>query len=189
MGWFIIGLIAWIIYFVHNLIQYISCKKENVSKYSDSFISKCDLIATTVVSLFITAGLAMILTFVTSCFIPEKYVAYEKTNEWNIIALQDNLTSHSRMYIRSAYVDTDLSYFYAYQSSKGIGNGYIPANRSYINYTNGTPHIEKYSGKWSKETISWFTFPLDMFSGVNATYYKVFVPEGTIEENFNVDLK
>lgn len=174
MGWFIIILISTIVCFI----------QKNIPQNSVGFIDKSDLIATAVICFFIAIAIAMILTFITSCFIPEKYVTYEKTNEWNIIALQDNLTSHSRMYLRSSYVDTDLSYFYAYQSSKGIGNGYIPAIRSYINYTNDTPHIEKYSGKWNQEIISWFTFPLNRWNGTNNNYYEVFVPEGTIEGDF-----
>lgn len=112
----------------------------------------------------------------------------EYYTSWNITAMQDNLNTHGRFYLRSGYIETDLCYYYFYPTKEGLKHGYVPANKTYLNYTDGTPHIERYSRKWNKTWIEFFTFVEAQCYDENI-YYKAYIPEGTVEQSFNIDLQ
>ena len=103
--------------------------------------------------------------------------------------MQDNLNTHGRFYMRSGYIETDLYYSYGYIDQKGLNIKKIPANKTYLNYTTDTPHIERYTRRWSKSWLKWLTCADAQDYVVNDVYYKAYVPEGSVDQRFNVDLQ
>lgn len=113
----------------------------------------------------------------------------EYHTSWNITAMQDNFNTHGRFYIRSGYIETDLYYYYFYPTKNGLKSSYIPANKTYLNYTTDEPHIERYTRRWNKSWIKWFTHFDAQNYVTNDVYYKAYVPEGSVEQSFNMDLQ
>ena len=113
----------------------------------------------------------------------------EYHTSWNITAMQDNFNTHGRFYIRSGYIETDLYYYYFYSTKNGLKSSYIPANKTYLNYTTDEPHIERYTRRWNKSWIKWFTHFDAQDYVTNDVYYKAYVPEGSVEQSFNMDLQ
>ena len=113
----------------------------------------------------------------------------EYSTSWNITAMQDNLNTHGKFYFRRGYIETELYYYYVYSTKNGLKSGYIPANKTYLNYTTDKPHIERYTRRWNKSWIKWFTcFDAQDYAG-NDVYYKAYVPEGSVEQSFNINLQ
>ena len=113
----------------------------------------------------------------------------EYSTSWNITAMQDNLNTHGKFYFRRGYIETELYYYYVYSTKNGLKSGYIPANKTYLNYTTDKPHIERYTRRWNKSWIKWFTCVDAQEYAGNDVYYKAYVPEGSVEQNFNIDLQ
>lgn len=130
----------------------------------------------------------LIITVSIGEFLSNNHLIYEKESEWDIVALQDDLTIQGRTYfLRRGYIETDLSYYYLYKTSNGMKVGHIPAAECYINYSGGTPHIEKYKSKWDNDSYLWITLPSGAFS-FTPSYYKIYVPEGSIAEDYDINL-
>lgn len=85
------------------------------------------------------------------------------------------------MYYRRGYIDQRQYYQYMVDLSNGeyIQNQ-IPANETYVSYISkdDKPRVE-----WLKKRKEFFIFYDE------STYWKLYVPEGTISEEFNIDLK
>ena len=194
MIWYIIGsipLILFIIAIVKNQISYNKRKKEGV------YICKEDTplgVGWTTVGVVTLILFGILVWYIGSCFtgcILYKFKGNteEYSTSWNITAMQDNLNTHGRFYMRSGYIETDLYYYYFYSTKNGLRSSYIPANKTYLNYTTDKPHIERYTRRWNKSWIKWFTCQDAQDYAVNDVYYKAYVPEGSVEQSFNVDLQ
>lgn len=119
-------------------------------------------------------------------------VTEEYTSSWTITAMQDNIETNGRVYLTGGYINSDLYYRYFYPTRDGgFKAGKIPANRTTIKYSDGNYRIEKHDYKW-KESESWiklFTLlDADSFS-YDDYYYVVYVPEGSIVQDFTFDLQ
>ena len=107
----------------------------------------------------------------------------------NIVAMNDVIGTQG-YYLR---VDSNLYYVYAVNTSQGVKGGYkLPAIRTYLNYTNSKPHIERYSYRWKEEYKGWIELiclaPAEDYD-YDDTYYKAYIPEGSIEYNYNIDFQ
>lgn len=107
----------------------------------------------------------------------------------NIVAMNDVIGTHG-YYLR---VDSNLYYVYAVNTSQGVKSGYkLPAIRTYLNYTNSKPHIERYSYRWKEEYKGWVYLICTMSAedyDYDDTYYKAYIPEGSVEYNYNIDFQ
>ena len=110
-------------------------------------------------------------------------VKYEMVSDTKIIALKDNQNISGSFYIMGGYVDEDLYYYYATETEFGYKTEKIKADNTYIKYTDGETHIEKYEGKFANEDVNIWASP--MYSN----RYIIYCPEGTITNEFNVDLE
>lgn len=137
---------------------------------------------------FFSLSVSLIITVLIGEFLSDNHLIYEKENEWDIVALQDDLIIQGRTYfLRSGYIETDLNYYYLYKTSNGMKVGHIPATECYINYSGGNPHIEKYKSKWDNDSYLWITLPSGAFNFI-PSYYKIYIPEGSIAEDYNINL-
>lgn len=120
-------------------------------------------------------------------FAPDSHEYYVK-NDFEIVAMQDNLNTNGRFYLTHGMIETDLYYFYMRETSRGLKQGKMPANNTYITYTEDTPHVEYYETRF-KEDVKW----VDLFTLNDRcyveSYYRAYVPTGTVQEDFYVDLK
>lgn len=196
MLWIIIGSIPLIIFTTKEVKSWINYNRKRKEK---DYIGVEDRPLKSGWAIFFVVALTLVgimIWFVGSAL--SGAILYNKGNteeyytSWNITAMQDNLNTHGRFYIRSGYIETDLCYYYTYLTKNGLKSDYIPANKSYLNYTTDKPHIERYTRRWNKSWIKWFThFDAQDYAtyATNDVYYKVYVPEGSVEQSFNIDLQ
>ena len=121
-------------------------------------------------------------------------VCPEETSHWsfNINALEDNLVTEGQWYYRRGHVDGELSYFYSRTLSKGEKIEHIPANKTYVRYSDTErPHVEVHQSRI--DIPKWMTkvFWLDMFNTKSTDYYILVVPEGTITNTgqYEIDMQ
>jgi hypothetical protein len=104
-----------------------------------------------------------------------------KDFEYNIYALEDNRGIVGRRY----YLETNTTYDYLANYKEGKKQYSVNKNNSYIvEYKSAIPHIEVYKAMPAKET----RYTKFMFTSYDKEY-KIVVPEKTLTNEFNVDLK
>ena len=95
-----------------------------------------------------------------------------------IVGLTDNNLTDGRFYMRRGYIEEKLYYQYMVR----LNNGGFVANR--IDSTNATIFYDtsNHRVEWYKKTRSWLYFKEE------ATYHKVYIPEGSITDDYSIDL-
>ncbi|SCV23859.1 Uncharacterized protein BCRIVMBC845_06456 [Bacillus cereus] len=109
-----------------------------------------------------------------------------KRNVTELIALSDGSQTTGRMFLGSGYIDGELTYRYAYK--KGEGYAIDTENASYIDEIRyikdgSKPRIESREVVYRSTLANFFTAPF-----FESGKY-IYVPEGTIQESFNIDLQ
>lgn len=134
--------------------------------------------------------LLSIILFVGLCF-----VCPEETSQWefNINAMQDNVVTEGTFAYRGrGHVDGELSYFYSRTLSRGEMIEHIPANKTYIKYSDTErPHVEVHQSRL--DLPEWLTkvFFIEWMNGKQTDYYVLVVPDGTITNTgqYEIDMK
>lgn len=131
--------------------------------------------------------LSSMIAFVGGCFISCGNVPLETEciESVDIVSLKDNFNTEGVFCIGSGSIEEDLVYYYAYESDKGITIGEIPANETYINYSNDKPRLETYNTHFESEFLK-HNF---VYLGEDAEYYKLYIPEGSVIEEYKIDLE
>ena len=110
-------------------------------------------------------------------------VDYKVISDTKIVALKDNQNVSGSFYIMGGYVDEDLYYYYAKETEFGYKTEKIKASDAYIKYTDDEAHIETHQGEFTSGVAYLFGFPM------NESRYVIYCPEGTITNEFSVDLE
>lgn len=110
-------------------------------------------------------------------------VDYDMVSDTKIVALKDNQNVSGNFYIMGGYVDEDLYYYYATETQFGYKTEKVKADNTYIKYTDGETHIEKYEPKFVNDYVYLFGLPM------NLSKYIVYCPENTIVNDFRIDLE
>lgn len=170
MIWFIIGFIVWVaitIYFIY-----------------DSWYGWGEKIGGSILVFFVSLLISLMVWFVasaiTSCCAE---IEYNMVSDTKIIALKDNQNVSGNFYIMGGYVDEDLYYYYATETEFGYKTEKIKADNAYIKYTNGETHIERYQAEFVNAISYFFGVP------ICDDRYIVYCPDGTVTNEFNVDLE
>lgn len=101
----------------------------------------------------------------------------------NLIALQDNIGYNSyKTYVRL----NENNYTYLYKTDEGITSATIPAKQSYLNYTDEIPYVVTKTCVGYKNKILNLIFIPSI--SIKDVYY-IYVPEGTVMTEYNIDLK
>lgn len=101
----------------------------------------------------------------------------------NLIALQDNIGYNSyKTYVRL----NENNYTYLYETDEGITSATIPAKQSYLNYTDEIPYVVTKTCVGYKNKILNLIFIPSI--SIKDVYY-IYVPEGTVTTEYNIDLK
>ncbi len=170
MIWFIIGFVVAI-----AIIIKIFCNEWNDwgDKIGGSILT---LICTFLVSVAVLLAASI---FVNCC----AEIEYNVASDTKIIALKDNQNVNGSFYIMGGYIDEDLYYYYAVETEFGYKTEKMRAYNVYIKYTDGEAHIERHRGEFTNDIANLFGFPMC------DDIYIIYCPEGTITNEFNVDLE
>lgn len=170
MIWFIIGLVVAVV-----IIVSICCDDWNDLGEKIGY-SVVTLLASFVFSLMVL----LIASGVVTCCAE---IEYNIASDTKIIALKDNQNISGNFYIMGGYINEDLYYYYATETDFGYKTEKIKADNVYIKYTDGETHIERYDAEFTSNIANLFGFPMC------DNRYIIYCPEGTITNEFNVDLE
>ena len=97
----------------------------------------------------------------------------------HIVALQDKTGTEGKFYARRGYMTEELYYFYMIDLGDCSKAGKIPANRTYVYEVKSDFRVE-----WTRVHYDWW-----IFHEVAQDYvWKLYVPKGTIVEDYMIDL-
>lgn len=170
MIWIIIGLVVFLVVTIKVLCA-----------------SWCDWVEKLLYPLatLLVSGMATFLVVLISSGIVSSVaeVDYNMVSDTKIIALKDNQNVNGKFYIMGGYVDEDLYYYYATETDFGYKTEKVKSENAYIKYTNGDTHIEKYEPEFVNEFAYLFGFPMQFSRHI------IYCPEGTVTNEFRVDLE
>lgn len=107
---------------------------------------------------------------------------YHVVEDIDIYALQDNITTDGSFFLGSGHIDDELKYFYVEKTELGYTVKNIDADQAYIQYTTDRCHIEKQSYTFDNWFVRLIAEPI-------TDRYIIYIPEGSIVNNYSVDLK
>lgn len=107
----------------------------------------------------------------------------EKTSTEHIIALNDSTGVNGRAgFLGSGYVEDELYYYYMTDAKEGFQTKKIKAEDTYVRYSD-EPIVETYTATNFKNKLLWLiALPINSF-------HIVYIPEGSIIENYRIDLE
>lgn len=155
-----------------------------------AFFSNCDSVAkfvfmcfATVISSVACFCVIFCVTGLLSLLIPENKQNIELEWSKNIIALKDNSSASGSFFIGSGYVNDELYYYYVSEGKHGYEMKKLEADQCYIIYDNNVHSIEFWEAKsFKNKAYNIFAIPTER-------YYVFRVPEGSITNEFAVDLE
>ena len=142
-------------------------------------------------TLFGSAGLAFMVFLVGFLIALVLSVAWEdapveiiSSTDHKIVALQDNFGLEGNFFLGSGYVDDELSYTYMhYVEGCGYKAETVDASNAYIEFTDEQPYVSIVRYQFKDGWRNYFTIP---YNSGDAFFY---IPEGSILQNYNIDLK
>ena len=142
-------------------------------------------------TLFGSAGLAImfflvgiLVAFILSAVWEDAPVEITTSTDYEIVALQDNLGLQGKFFLGSGYIDNELSYAYMqYVDGCGYKAKTVDASNAYIKFTDEQPYVSLVTYQFKDQWRNYFTIPYN--------YEDIFfyIPEGSILQNYNIDLK
>lgn len=162
----------------------IVCVSLIIGVFCDSFNDWFDKIGLSIAAIFFSVSMTLIVLLVSSLIVSNcAETKYNMISDTKIIALKDNQNMNGNFYIFGGYVDEDLYYYYATETEFGYKTEKIEAENTYIRYTNKEPHIERYCAEFVNNRAHLLGFcMLD-------DKYIIYCPEGTVTNEFKVDLE
>ena len=172
MIWLIISLIVTITIIVHIWLE-------------DLWVGIGTCIAESFLAILISCAMTSLVVLLSSAVVSscDNVIEYNKASDTKIIALKDNRNISGSFYIMGGYVDKDLYYYYATETQFGYKTEKAKADNTYIKYTDGATHIERYVGEFANDSLYLWGFPMC------DDRYIIYVPDGTVTNEFVVDLE
>jgi len=108
-------------------------------------------------------------------------------SESKIIALKDNSnisgSFSGSIFISSGYIEQQMYYFYMYETDKGKMMGKVVSDKTYVVETNEkSPSIICKQEKYKDERANYWLEP-------SAIEYYIYVPKGTIDTTYKINLQ
>lgn len=120
-------------------------------------------------------------------FSSESNKGIHSDNTTALIALQDgNLLEGRSFFLGSGYVDEELKYTYMYlEEGKGYTVEQVNADWCYINYIveGEQPYIREIIYEFDNDFLNF------MFIAPYSTEYYIYIPEGSITQEYRIDLQ
>lgn len=141
----------------------------------------------------LSAGAALVVSFVAFVVLVMECPKEPSQWEFKINALQDNLVTEGNFYYGGrGHVDGELSYFYSRTLSMGEKIEHIPANKTYIKYSEDEqPHVEVHQSRIDIPDWAYKVFWLGFMNPKGTDYYVIVVPEGSITNigQYEIDMR
>lgn len=168
MIWFVIALIVAVVVFIKSYAW-------------DTFWNS---IGWSLVGLVVGCLFALLISIVTSCIPEHEDKVYNITESNSIVALSDSVGANGSFgFLGTGHIKDDLYYYYMVKNDTGYKAEKIPASDTIIRYTSSDFKIEKYEASGFKNKSKYiYAVPVGQ-------YYVVYIPEGSIIENYRVDLE
>lgn len=109
----------------------------------------------------------------------------DKVQKYELCAL-DNTSIQGRKYLFSGRIDGELVYRYIINTEKGKHIEESEIDNAYIKEGDYKPMVKEHTTDFKKDWYYLFCFPL--FSGAD-NYIEFYVPENTVTNEYNIDLK
>ena len=162
-------IIVFVVFFIYGIIAAI---RERDWEYVWLISVLCSLLC---------GALALIITAIIGAGISSNEIIYEETVT-PIVALEDNVTSRGQFFLGTGTSESDVYYYYMIDTERGYVMQNIKASKAYIKYDT-KPRIAVENGCGFKH---WYN---NIWAFPTRTHYTIYVPEGTILNNYNIDLK
>ena len=179
MIWIILSVVVFV-----ALFWYLMFDGFKPSKYPFSYYSIWETLfgsGGTAILVFLASILIML---VISMMWSEKPVEKKYSNEYDIVALQDNLGAAGNFFLGSGYIDNELSYTYMhYVEGCGYKAETVEASNAYVEFTDEQPYVSVVKYRFKDNWRNYITIP---YNSEDIFFY---VPEGSILQNYNIDLK
>jgi len=135
-------------------------------------------------SSFIGVLISILLSFIIGLFFLSHNVG-EITSVKNIISLKDNIDIEGRGgFLRGTTIENELYYYYMVETENGYTFEKINADNTYIKYSDNNFRIETKSYlTFDNPVLYWFATP------VKAPEYIIYIPEGSIVYDYEIDLE
>lgn len=127
--------------------------------------------------------LAFMFIIAASSYIDDDNLIFEKQYDKEIIALKDDGNADGRFFLGSGYINNDMVFYYVTNEHGTYKISRIKAGDATIIYSEDSPRIEKYS---AEKFVHWWYY---IFAIPVSYYTQIYVPEGTIQYGFNIDLE
>ena len=103
---------------------------------------------------------------------------------YKIVSLQDNNSSEGNFFLGSGYMDGKIKYAFYYQKDDGYKLKTVDSENTTIRYSDNIK-CERYKQAEVKSFINYFA--IDDLSSESNSEYIIYVPKGTIKENYSLD--
>lgn len=138
----------------------------------------------TVVLAYIFAALCILVVTTGS----DSFTHYEKDSEWTIYALNDSSDVKGRFFLGTGSIESNLYYYYIRDTAHGQKIEKVSTSDAYLKYDDRC-YVERYSRYYNddlktKLLVTRFFDKCDYNS-----YYVIHIPEGSITNEFVVDLQ
>lgn len=124
---------------------------------------------------------ALLIFFIVGTYKCDKLpwiVADEPYAVESIVSLGDNNMANGRYYMRRGYIESDLYYQYMVDVGDGFKANKVRSNNATLYYADGNYRVE-----WYTRTKKWLYFTQE------GTIHKIYIPEGSITDEYSVDLR
>lgn len=131
---------------------------------------------------FACGVLTLMVTALIGTCISSNEIIYEETVT-PIVALEDNTASRAQFFLGTGTNKSDIYYYYMIDTERGYTMKNVKASDAYIKYDDAEPRLVIKHGRGFNHWYNYiWAFPVN-------TQYTLYVPEGTILNNYNIDLK
>lgn len=141
-----------------------------------------DDISTIITSITMILTVVLVIFFFIGeckCSKAEWQYSDEPYSTQRIVSLNDNNLTQGRIYMRRGYIEDDLYYQYMMRvSGGGFKANKVKASTATLYYSDGDYRVE-----WYKKTRNWLYFEEEGY------YQKIYIPEGSITDEYSVDLE
>lgn len=168
--------------YIHAIVIVLSCVCAIVFGLSASFDFENKYQSDYVVFLisFIVCVASLIFYFVgmAKCESSDWVVSETPYSVEKIMSLNDNNLTNGRFYMRRGYIEENLYYQYIVE----LNNGGFVENK--VNSANATLFYteDNYRVEWYTKTKSWLYWEMEKI------YNKIYIPEGSITDDYSIDL-
>ena len=151
------------------VISFYNLKKERYLDFIDVFI------LSTLYSL-----MGLLFSFIIAFVIPTHTEIKKST--FKLESLQDGSRINGQFFLGSGYINEKMKYSFYISEENGYKLYSIDANNAHVKYTTEKPKLEMFEEVVNDDFINNFSIPLDF-----KTSYIIYVPQGSILQNYTLD--